>query len=62
MLQFQWNPEILQLVESLEHHGQEKKKHESLRGPGFLGSGKGGAKEFDWTSWNWPIPGKSTTC
>ena len=26
-----------------------------LRGTGFLGSGKGWAKEFDWASLKWPI-------
>lgn len=58
-LQFQWDPEILQFLESLEYHGHEKAMN-LLRGPGFLGSGKGGEKEFDWASWNWPIPRKTT--
>ena len=58
-LQFQWDPEILQFVESLEYHGHEKTMN-LLRGPGFLGTGKGGAKKFDWTSWNWPFPGRTT--
>lgn len=31
-----------------------------LRGPGFLDTGKGGKKQFDWSRWNWPLPGKTT--
>ncbi len=58
-LQFQWDSEVLQFVETLEYHGHEKTMN-LLRGPGFLGTGKGGQKKFDWTSWNWPIPGKTT--
>ena len=45
--QLQWDPKI-------------QKAMNLLRGPGFLGSGKGVAKAFDWPSWNWPIPGKTT--
>lgn len=33
-LHFQWDPEILQFVESLEYHGHEKNMN-LLRGPGF---------------------------
>ena len=60
-LQLQWDPKILQFVESLEYHGHKKShKLNILRGTGFLGAGKGVAKEFDWGSWNWPVPGKTT--
>ena len=58
-LQFQWDSEVLQFIETLEYHGHEKTMN-LLRGPGFLGTGKGGQKEFDWTSWNCPIVGKTT--
>ena len=55
---FQWDPEILEFVESLEYHGHEKTIN-LLRAPGFLGTGKGGVKSLDWSSWNWPLPGKT---
>ena len=55
----QWDPEVLEFVESLEYHGHEKTIN-LLRGPGFLGTGKGGVKLFDWSLWNWPLPGKTT--
>ncbi|VDI07902.1 Hypothetical predicted protein [Mytilus galloprovincialis] len=29
---------------------------DNIRGPGFLGTGKGGIKHFDWKSWNLPLP------
>ena len=32
-----------------------------IQGPVSLGNGKGGEKVFDWASWNWPLPEKSTT-
>ena len=60
-LQLQWDPKILQFVESLEYHGHKKKAMNYLRGTGFEGSGKGVAEEFDWASWNCPILGKTTT-
>ena len=56
---FQWDKEVIEFVESLEYHGHEKTIN-LLRGPGFLGTGKGGTKTFDWSSWNWPLPGKTT--
>ena len=58
-VQFQWDSEILDFVESLEYHGHGKTMN-LLRGPGFLGTGKGGTKTFNWASWNWPLPGKTT--
>ena len=58
-LRFQWDNEVIEFVESLEYHGNEKTIN-LLRGPGFLGTGKGGQKTFDWASWNWPLPGKTT--
>ena len=51
--------EVVEFVETLEYHGH-KKVINLLRGPGFLGTGKGGAKQFDWKSWNWPLPGRTT--
>lgn len=56
---FKWDQEVIEFVESLEYHGHEKTIN-LLRGPGFVGTGKGGTKTFDWSSWNWPLPGKST--
>ena len=50
---------MIEFVESLEYHGHEKTIN-LLRGPGFLGTRKGGEKVFDWESWNWPLPGKMT--
>ena len=31
-----------------------------MRGPGHDGEGSGGISGFDWTKWNWPLPGKTT--
>jgi len=57
--QFQWDDEVIEFVETLKYHGHEKVMN-LLRGPGFLDTGKGGKKQFDWTTWNWPLPGKTT--
>ncbi|VDI59965.1 Hypothetical predicted protein [Mytilus galloprovincialis] len=53
--QFHWDERILEFVETIEYHGH-KKVLNILRGPGFLGTGKGGIKHFDWKSWNLPLP------
>ena len=59
-LQFQWDNEVLQFVESLEYHGGRKVVN-LLRGPGHDGEGQSSAVSgFDWTKWNWPLPGKTT--
>ena len=58
-LQFQWDAEVLQLVESLEYHGGRSVIN-LLRGPGHDGEGSGGIFAFDWKKWNLPLPGKTT--
>ena len=58
-LQFEWDKEVLQFVESLEYHGSRKVVN-FLRGPGHDGEGAGGIPVFDWVKWNWPLPGKTT--
>jgi hypothetical protein len=59
-LQFQWDNEVLQFLESLEYHGGRKVVN-LLRGPGHDGEGPSGAVSgFDWKKWNWPLPGKTT--
>ena len=58
-LQFEWDKEVLQFVESLEYHGS-RKVFNLLRGPGHDGEGAGGIPVFDWVKWNWPLPGKTT--
>ena len=59
-LQFQWDNEVLQFLESLEYHGGRKVVN-LLRGPGHDGEGRSSAVSgFDWTKWNWPLPGKTT--
>lgn len=50
-LQFQWDNEILQFLESLEYHGGRKVVN-LMRGPGHDGEGCGGISGFDWTKWN----------
>ena len=45
---------------SLEYHGRRKVVN-LLRGPGHDGEGRSSAVSgFDWTKWNWPLPGKTT--
>ena len=59
-LQFQWDNEVLQFLESVEYHGGRKVVN-LLRGPGHDGEGRSSAVSgFDWTKWNWPLPGKTT--
>ena len=59
-LQFQWDGEVLQFLESLEYHGGRKVVN-LLRGPGHDGEGQCSAVSgFDWRKWNWPLPGKTT--
>lgn len=58
-LQFQWDSEALQFVETLEYHGG-KRVVNILRGPGHEGEGGSGIHTFDWQKWNWPLPGKTT--
>ncbi|CAB3991046.1 Hypothetical predicted protein [Paramuricea clavata] len=59
-LQFQWDNEVLQFLESLEYHGGRKVVN-LWRGPGHDGEGPSGAVSgFDWKKWNWPLPGKTT--
>ena len=59
-LQFQWDNEVLQFLESLEYHGGRKVVN-LLRGPGHDGEGRSSAVSgFNWRKWNWPLPGKTT--
>ena len=59
-LQFQWDNEVLQFLESVEYYGGRKVVN-LLRGPGHDGEGRSSAVSgFDWTKWNWPLPGKTT--
>ena len=46
-LQFQWDNEILQFLESLEYHGGMKVIN-LLRGPGHDVEGSGGVSGFNW--------------
>ena len=57
-LQFQWDNEILQFLESLEYHGGRKVIN-LLRGPGHDGERSGGISGFNWRKWNWPLPQKT---
>ena len=58
-LQFQWDSEVLQFVETLEYHGGRRVVN-LLRGSGHEGEGGSGIHTFDWKKWNWPLPGKTT--
>lgn len=58
-LQFQWDSEVLQFVETLEYHGGRRVVN-LLRGSGHEGEGGSGIHTFDWQKWNWPLPGKTT--
>ena len=59
-LQFQRANEVLQFLESVEYYGGRKVVN-LLRGPGHDGEGRSSAVSgFDWTKWNWPLPGKTT--
>ena len=60
--QFQWDPEILEFLDTLEYYGHEATIH-LLRGPGFYKTNERGKVErskFDWSTWNWPLPGRTT--
>jgi hypothetical protein len=59
---FQWDAEILEFLDTLEYYGHESTVH-LLRGPGFYKTadkGKADRSKFDWSSWNWPLPGRTT--
>lgn len=59
-LQFQWDNEVLQFLESLEYHGGRKVVN-LLKEPGHDGEGRSSAvSSFDWTKWNWLLPEKTT--
>ena len=57
-LQFQWDNEILQFLESLEYHGGRKVIN-LLRGPGHDGERSGGISGFNWRKWNWLLQQKT---
>ena len=63
--QFKWDSEILEYLDSIEHYGHEATVH-LLRGPGFYKRAVDNAvkttttPKFDWQSWNWPLPGRTT--
>ena len=51
-LQFQWDNEVLQFLESLQYHGGRKVVN-LLKEPGHDGEGRSSAvSSFDWTKWN----------
>ena len=59
---FQWDAEILEFLDTLEYYGHESTV-QLLRGPGFYKTadkGKADRSKFDWSSWNWPLPGRTT--
>lgn len=53
--QFHWDNRLIEFLETIEYHGHKKILH-ILRGPGFHGEGRGGIKQFDWSTWNLPLP------
>ena len=64
--QFQWDSEILEFLDTIEYYGHEATVH-LLRGPGFQKTaeerktaGERKAGKFDWSTWNWPFPGRTT--
>lgn len=57
-LQFQWDSEIFQFVETLEYHGGRRVVN-LLRGSGHEGEGGSGIRTFDWQKWNWLLPVKT---
>ena len=64
--QFQWDSEILEFLDTIEYYGHEATVH-LLRGPGFYKTaeerktaGERKAGKFDWSTWNWPLPGRTT--
>ena len=64
--QFQWDSEILEFLDTIEYYGHEATVH-LLRGPGFYKTaeerktaGERKAGKFEWSSWNWPLPGRTT--
>ena len=60
--QFQWDPEILEFLDTIEYYGHEATVH-LLRGPGFYktaGERKADKHKFNWSTWNWPLPGRTT--
>ena len=60
--QFQWDPEILEFLDTIEYYGHEATVH-LLRGPGFYKTAeehKADKHKFDWSTWNWPLPGRTT--
>ena len=58
---FEWDETILEFVDSLEYYGHQATVN-MLRGQGFHGRTKGDARltAFDWKTWNWPLPEKTT--
>ena len=59
-LQFQWDNEVLQFLESLQYHGGRKVVN-LLKEPGHDGEGRSSTvSSFDWTKWNWLLPRKTT--
>ena len=63
--QFEWDSEILEFLDSIEHYGHEATVN-LLRGPGFYKRAVDNAvkttamPKFNWQSWNWPLPGRTT--
>ena len=60
--QFRWDPRILGFLDTIEYYGHEATVH-LLRGQGFYktaGERKADKHKFDWSTWNWPLPGQTT--
>ena len=60
---FQWDSEILEFLDTIEYYGHEATVH-LLRGPGYYKPSGNKAptdrSKFDWSTWNWPLPGRTT--
>lgn len=63
--QFQWDSDILQFLDTIEYYGHEATVN-LLRGSGFYNRAVDKNKStiqtprFDWKTWNWPLPGRTT--
>ena len=57
-LQFQWDGEIIEFIETLEYHGHKDVK--LIAWTWASQSRERGIKTFNWANWNWPLPGRTT--
>ena len=61
-MEFVVSTEILEFLDTIEYYGHEATVH-LLRGPGFYKTAeehKADKHKFDWSTWNWPLPGRTT--